>query len=228
MGNIDVPADQNVDLKKSARRRLVGAIALALFAIVVLPMVMEREPKPPSQDIQVRIPGQESPLPALEASVGVKSSTQQSISPAVQQVVSQPSVSTATAILGSNIPEMHVASPVLKNTPPVDKAVGAGKTVPEKLIAAKEKEANAASTSLNGNTEQWLVRLGAYQNAGNVRVLLNKTKEMGFPSYSEKIDSAAGLRIRVFAGPFSSRESAEKAQSKIKKIGVDGTVVAKP
>jgi hypothetical protein len=89
MGNIDVPADQNVDLKKSARRRLVGAIALALFAIVVLPMVMEREPKPPSQDIQVRIPGQESPPPGpggfswsevIHTAINISSSTASSIS----------------------------------------------------------------------------------------------------------------------------------------------------
>lgn len=49
-------ADADLQLKKRARRRLVGAIALALFAIIVLPVVMDHEPAPVVPDIQVRIP----------------------------------------------------------------------------------------------------------------------------------------------------------------------------
>jgi len=54
--------DSHLELKKRARRRLVGAVALALLAAVVLPMVMDQEPKPLNQDIQVRIPGRDSPF----------------------------------------------------------------------------------------------------------------------------------------------------------------------
>ena len=52
--------DPDLQLKKRARRRLVGAIALALLAVIILPMVMDSEPRPLSQDIQVRIPSQDS------------------------------------------------------------------------------------------------------------------------------------------------------------------------
>ncbi len=48
-------------LKKRARRRLVGAAALALLAAIVLPIVMDHEPRPANQDIQVRIPSQDAP-----------------------------------------------------------------------------------------------------------------------------------------------------------------------
>lgn len=51
--------DSQIDLKKRARRRLVGSAALALAAAIVLPMVMDHEPRPPSQDVQIRIPSQE-------------------------------------------------------------------------------------------------------------------------------------------------------------------------
>ena len=47
---------ENLDIKKRARRRLVGAVALALLAAVVLPMIMEQEPHPAVQDIQITIP----------------------------------------------------------------------------------------------------------------------------------------------------------------------------
>lgn len=51
--------DSQIDLKKRARRRLVGSAALALLAAIVLPMVMDHEPRPPSPDVQIRIPSQE-------------------------------------------------------------------------------------------------------------------------------------------------------------------------
>lgn len=56
----EVLLDGQLDLKKRSRRRLVGAAALALLAIIVLPMVMDEEPKQPVQDLQVRIPSQDA------------------------------------------------------------------------------------------------------------------------------------------------------------------------
>ena len=45
-------------LKRRGRRRLVGAVALVLLAVIVLPMVFDPEPRstPP---VSVRIPGEE-------------------------------------------------------------------------------------------------------------------------------------------------------------------------
>src|SRR6266576_5590480 len=51
------PADINVDeLRRRARRRLVGAIVLALGAAVIVPMLLESDPKPLGDDIAVKIP----------------------------------------------------------------------------------------------------------------------------------------------------------------------------
>jgi DedD protein len=50
--------------KKRARRRLVGAIALALAAAVGLPMLLDSEPKPLAGDIAIQIPAKDK-VPAL-------------------------------------------------------------------------------------------------------------------------------------------------------------------
>ena len=51
------PAEANLDdLRRRARRRLVGAIVLALAAAVFVPMLLESEPKPLGEDVSVRIP----------------------------------------------------------------------------------------------------------------------------------------------------------------------------
>src|SRR5512138_2998887 len=51
------PDDAAVDeLKRKARRRLVGAVVLALAAAIVVPMLLEREPRPLGDDVSVKIP----------------------------------------------------------------------------------------------------------------------------------------------------------------------------
>lgn len=63
-------ADPILPEKKRARRRLVGAIALALAAAVGLPMLLDSEPKPLGTDIAINIPAKDkaAPLPVPAAS----------------------------------------------------------------------------------------------------------------------------------------------------------------
>jgi DedD protein len=51
---------EDVDtLKRRGRRRLVGAVALALLAVIVLPMVFDAEPHKAPPPVSVRIPGED-------------------------------------------------------------------------------------------------------------------------------------------------------------------------
>ena len=51
---------QDVDtLKRRGRRRLVGAVALVLAAVIILPMVFDPEPRPVAPPVSVRIPGED-------------------------------------------------------------------------------------------------------------------------------------------------------------------------
>jgi DedD protein len=59
-------------LKRRGRRRLVGAVALVLLAVVVLPMVFDPEPKSTQTPVTVRIPAENdappfAPKPAPKA-----------------------------------------------------------------------------------------------------------------------------------------------------------------
>lgn len=68
-------SDEELQLKKRARRRLVGAIALVLLVVVFLPMFLDSEPKPLNQDIAIIIPPPPGPdsssQPATAAPAGV-------------------------------------------------------------------------------------------------------------------------------------------------------------
>lgn len=52
-------ADPVLPEKKRARRRLVGAVALVLAAVVGLPMILDSEPKPVTDDIAIDIPSKD-------------------------------------------------------------------------------------------------------------------------------------------------------------------------
>ena len=61
--NLQPQTDQELEFKKRARRRLVGAIALVLLMIVVLPMILQdRTTQAPKQDVVVSIPSQDQGL----------------------------------------------------------------------------------------------------------------------------------------------------------------------
>jgi DedD protein len=64
-------------LKRRGRRRLVGAVALVLAAVIVLPMVFDPEPRGTGSTLSVRIPAEdETPfapkLPAKKAQTAAK------------------------------------------------------------------------------------------------------------------------------------------------------------
>lgn len=55
--------DPTLPEKQRARRRLVGAIALVVAAVVVLPMILDSHPRPVTDDIAIDIPNRPDPTP---------------------------------------------------------------------------------------------------------------------------------------------------------------------
>jgi DedD protein len=131
---------QDVDtLKRRGRRRLVGAVALVLLAVIVLPMVFDPEPRPVAPPVSVRIPG-ENDTP-------------------------------------------------FKPKPPAPK-------------------------------EQYVVPVGAYASPESVTAKLDAAR---IPYYTE---AAQGNLTRVRAGPFESREAADRAAAQLKGLGLQPGAIA--
>lgn len=102
------------------------------------------------------------------------------------------------------------------------KAEAEAKRAAALLGAGKPEAAKPAAAA-----GQHVILIGAFANPGNVKVLQTKLNEIGVKSYTENLDSPQGAKTRVRAGPFPSKEAAEKALDKMKKIGVNGIVSAK-
>ncbi|HYL88390.1 MAG TPA: SPOR domain-containing protein [Burkholderiales bacterium] len=138
-------------LKRRGRRRLVGAVALVLFAVIVLPMVFDPEPKSTQTPVTVRIPAE------------------------------------------------HEAPPFAPKAP------------------AKEP---AKTEAPQGG--DYVIQVGAFTRPEAVIAKLSGAK---VPYYTEPMP---GNLTRVRAGPFASREAADKALVKLKELGLKpGAVSAK-
>lgn len=198
--------DDRIALKKRARRRLVGAVALVLLAAVVLPMVVDLEPRPPTQEMEVRIPSQDAdsvthflpnratptPLPPMPDS-------------AATEKISEP-------------PPVE-AKPIAK---PVEKPAAAK---PAEKTVSKADEARARAALAGKEIEDdWLILIAAYKDEVNVKRVTDKLKQIDVPALTERFESPQGPRTRVRAGPFKSRQAAEQALVKMKKAGIDGSI----
>jgi DedD protein len=222
-----VADDDNLELKKRARRRLVGAAALALLAAIVLPMVMDQEPRPLNQDVQIQIPRQEGDnfaarpiVPRGEAPPAVAANPDTPAEP-----VSPPAGPSASP--APRAPAPPPAEPARREPPKAEPAKPeVAKPEPPKPESPKpppSSEASRAEALLSGQSQSYVVQLGAYKDEGNVASLRNRLKTEGFSTYTEKV--ADKTRVRV--GPYPSREAAEKAGNRLRELGLNGVVTVR-
>jgi DedD protein len=223
-------SDANLQLKKRARRRLVGAVAFAGLAAVILPMVMDDEPKQQVQDVQILIPSQDqTPFqPRLEPSGD--EAPEGSDEPASEVWGEGPD--------GKPAPKPVERPPERPAPKPTPKPVEKPPEKPTPKPAEKQTDAQRAAAILSGKTVDapananggtpFVILIGAFQNPANVKILQTKIGELGIKVYTEPLESPGGVKkTRVRAGPFANRAAAEKALEKMKRIGVNGEVAAK-
>jgi len=101
--------------KKRARRRLVGAIALVLAAVVALPMLLDSEPKPLATDIAIHIPDKDkaAPLPVPSEQVAPSASVDS------DEEIVEPAPATTGAATGARAGDVPVTAPAASDPPPM-------------------------------------------------------------------------------------------------------------
>lgn len=218
-------SDEELQLKKRARRRLVGAIALVLLAVVFLPMVLDKEPKPVGQDIAIRIPSQEN-TPFKPQVVAPKLIPAAPVEPQ-KAVESQPvAVETAkqetgkVAVTGELQPDVSAVKPV---------AEADAKPAVTPHTEAQQKPAAPATTAKSetaAKSQGYLILLGAFANLDNAKQRQAKLNGLGIRFYTEKIKTPSGEKLRVRAGPYATREEAEKVLGRLKTQGIKDGIVA--
>ena len=199
--------DQELNLKKRARRRLVGAIALVLLMIIVLPMILKDRAAPnPQEKITISLPGEQQTVTPV-----APSDFDSSIVPA------EPSTA---------IPQTTEASEPAQSVDSEAPIAKAEKPASDKALPVKEvpsKEVNKTNVDVN---HKCYVQIGVFSDEANVKQLQSKLSDLGYKSQTEKIDTAKGKKIRLRTQLFADRNEAAIALQNIKDAGLTGMVVS--
>lgn len=191
-------------LQRRARRRLVGAIALVVLVVIVLPIVLDREPSPVGRDLVIEIPNQDAGR--FNSSVR-------------QQALSRGGEGSA-ALSPSPKPE-HPASAEKDAPVPAPAKEGAEISKKERKSESSANAEAARAKALLEGKDTWVISIGAFANQANVKQLLGKMAAAGVHSYTEALTSSKGENMtRVRAGPFDSKRKAEQVQKKLVAAGV--------
>ena len=201
------PEDQNI--KSRARRRLIGAITLALAIVVILPMVLDSEPKPTGQDIDLRIPAADKVgefVPDVALSEVVEASAESAV------VVSATAASEVIAV--APVEKLPVALPVASGHITKQEVKKQPVATPESEVVKAEVRPTEAAN--------YVVQVGAFSNAATATQEADKLKAWGFKAYTELISGTTGVRV----GPYAERDKAEKVRLLLEKRGLHPVITA--
>lgn len=178
-------------LRRRGRRRLVGAIALVLLAVIVLPMVFDAEPRQGTPAVSVRIPSEDdagfSPKPAPKAAPV----------PPVAAIPKPEPQKPALEVKAEEKPQ-----PVAK---------------PDSQAAQSE---NPRAESVPAGGEKFYFQVGAFSDPAKVKEVTGKLKSAGLPYFTEQVAVSKGQATRVRVGPYADRAAAEKAAEQVKTLGL--------
>jgi DedD protein len=207
--------EEEFNLRRLSRRRLIGAIALVLVVVFLLPTVFDSEPAPSTgNNIELRIPNKDN-AGEFQPKIDL---------PELDKMAS--AVAATSAVASAPVaPGKPVAVPApTSEKKPITPALVVNKPKPEvkaKPEAKPRVESKPVAKPQGVPKSGWVVQVGAFANLDTVRNLQIKLSKLGYHTYTEK----AGDVVRVRIGSYPTREAAEKVQSKLETQGMQANVV---
>ena len=209
-------SDEEMALRRRARRRLVGAIALALAAIVILPMLFDREPKPLGPDVDVQIPGKDTPF---VSSIGAD------VAPVAPEASAAIHVEPAPPVAATP----RAAEPAKPASAAAKVAAAEEKAESAKSVPVSEPKAAEASTGESKTAEAkvaeskaYYLQLGVFDKRENADKLVEKIKAAGFKAHVD--EDAKHVRVRI--GPIGDRAKAEQYAARLKAKGIGSQLIS--
>jgi DedD protein len=198
--------------KKRARRRLVGAIALALAVAVGLPMVLDSEPKQLASDIAIQIPARDkaAPLP-LPAAPGTAPTPADSLDTREQFVEPKPDpADIKTVTLDSNA---RAAAPKV-DAKPEPKLLAKAEPKPAEAKPAEVRPAKAEVKLAKVEEKAVAKPAAAQEDTRALAILEGKAADK-----APKSDAAAPKFV-VQVAALATQEKVTELQDKLKEAGI--------
>lgn len=234
--------DSVQEAQARARRRLIGASVLVVIGVIGFPLLFETQPRPIAVDIPIEIPRKENAPPlAMPAARAAKPRTgvpsepaSASAAPIATETAADAGHETSAdadkpasaATKAASVPAKHEAAEAARAAPAAK---------PAAALASAPSDGRRAQAMLDGKaadkedtkktTGRFVVQVGAFADAAAARETRQKVEKLGLKTYTQVAQTSSGNRIRVRAGPFASREEADRAQAKIKAAGAAAVVL---
>jgi DedD protein len=214
----DMPNDpiaEQVEVRRKGRQRLIGAVALALAAVVFVPMLLDPEPRRDRVEPVLAIPPKDNGSPLVAATKLPEPAT--------------PAESPKPALAEAPVPAGSAPGPA---APPPEKAFEPAPAAP-KAPAPKSEPRTAPKAATKPvpaapKLEGFAVQVGAFRDEAKLAHAREKIAAAHLAHYTERLDGASGELTRLRAGPFPTREAAERAAIRLKQAGLDVRVVPLP
>ena len=236
--------NENIEVvRRRARHRLMGAVVLVLVAVVGFPLLFDTQPRPVAVDTPIVIPDRQStsplssasPVPAAQAPAKPLLPASEAVSPQASLDAREEVVPPAAPVVAAPVPETP------KAIPSTDKSKEKEAVTPKEPAApAKaEKPAPAAKPKDDGGKAQALldgksakatagraaIQVGAFSDAGKVRDVRQKLEQAGLKTYTQVVEKDGKSTTRIRVGPYETREEADKAAARIRKLDLPASVL---
>ena len=217
-------SEEELLLRKRARRRLVGAIALVIAAIIILPMIFDEEPEMSQHEIAIRLP---SEAPMSEPAPSLQDHDELSDDVQFEEIIED------EEMVGADEPfAFEPVAPSQLDVDPVEKLdqqndIPVPAVKPQKRIAAIGAEPAHIDRAPVSSVKEFVVQLGAFSDHSKARHQQQNLISHGINAYTETLMTNNKEMMRVRIGPFSSRNAADQELVKLRKLGLDGVVTAK-
>jgi DedD protein len=210
---------------------------------VFLPMALDREPKPLNQDISIQIPSPNSsaftskiaPVPDAKSvakpavRVPVQSETPDKVdAPTAAEPATKPAADMRTPPPAYDTEVVPPIKPAAEQ--PGVQAKSAARLPAKSVRAPKAAEKPKAVDQTRPDAKSavaYVVQVAALTDADKAKQMQEQIAAAGVKSYTEVVPTVKGSVTRVRAGPFASRDEAEKIRDKLKGMGLNGNLVPK-
>ena len=220
--------DEESKLKRQARRRLIGAIALTILVVVLLPMLLDREPPAPVPDVELQIPDKDKVgefvpkmvLPPLTANDAASQAVSAPVIAPLLDVKPLPVAAPAKIETGPRTetkPGIE-AKPVVENKPKAEPSAAKVEVKPKAEVKPAAKPAPKPVARVHSG---FVLQVGAFAHADAAKKLHEKLTKQGYASYTEK----SGDKTRVRIGDFVTHAEAEKVRRKLEIQGMQPNVI---
>lgn len=208
-------------MDRALKERIIGAIVLVVFAVLVVPVFLDGPSKQGSDIAEaITLPGQNGTVNKTQTIVLDRDRTE-------------------PVPVGSTEPDKTAAaeeSEVTDNAPPPKSGEMVAKAQPEQpappppdeVAVAKEEAPAAPEGGPQSTTGMWAVQLGSFSSKQNAERLAADLRDNGYAAFLSQLNTGDTPLHRVRVGPQKDRKDAETVAGKLATQGHKGQVVPHP